>query len=124
MQTQTDTIGRAFAQALGTKDFEAIHGLLDQAVDFRGLTPRRSWEASSSREVIDTILTIWFEDSDTLEEIESIRTDSIADREHVSYRFRGFNADGPFVIEQQAYYTEQDGRINWMRVLCSGFRPA
>lgn len=124
MQTQTDTIGRAFAQALGTKDFEAIHGLLDQAVDFRGLTPRRSWEASSSREVIDTILTTWFDDSDTLEEIESIRTGSIADREHVSYRFRRVNADGPFVIEQQAYYTEQDGRINWMRVLCSGFRPA
>jgi hypothetical protein len=29
-----------------------------------------------------------------------------------------------FVVEQQAYTTEKDGRINWMRVLCSGFRPS
>jgi hypothetical protein len=41
----------------------------------------------------------------------------------VSYRFRGHNADGPFVAEQHAYYTERDAHINYMRVLCSGFRP-
>ena len=28
------------------------------------------------------------------------------------------------VAEQQAYYSTTDGRISWMRVLCSGFRPA
>jgi hypothetical protein len=27
------------------------------------------------------------------------------------------------VVEQQVYYTSRDGRINWMRVLCTGFRP-
>jgi hypothetical protein len=31
--------------------------------------------------------------------------------------------DGPFVVEQQAYYEERDGRIGWMRVVCSEFRP-
>ena len=36
---------------------------------------------------------------------------------------RGHNPDGPFVVEQQAYYEERDGRIGWMRVICSGFRP-
>jgi hypothetical protein len=30
---------------------------------------------------------------------------------------------GPFVVEQQAYYTDRSGQITWMRVLCSGFRP-
>jgi hypothetical protein len=123
VQTQTDTIGRAFAQALGNKDFDAIDGLLGEQIDFRGLTPRRTWEASGSREVIEQILTTWFDESDTLEEIESIETDSFADRERVSYRFRGVNPDGPFIVEQQAYYSESEGRITWMRVLCSGFRP-
>jgi hypothetical protein len=28
------------------------------------------------------------------------------------------------VVEQQAYYATEGGRIAWMRVLCSGFRPA
>jgi hypothetical protein len=124
VQTQTDTIGRAFAQALGSKDFDAIDVLLHADVDFRGMTPGRTWEATRSRDVIDEILTTWFEESDELEEIESIETDAFADRERVSYRFRGVNPDGPFVVEQQAYYTEEEGRITWMRVLCSGFRPA
>ena len=38
---------------------------------------------------------------------------------------RGFaiTADGRFLVEQQAYIEERDGRIGWMRVVCSGFRP-
>ena len=47
----------------------------------------------------------------------------MADRERVGYRFAGHNEDGPFVVEQQAYLSERDGRIDWMRVICSGMRP-
>jgi hypothetical protein len=32
-------------------------------------------------------------------------------------------ADGRFLAEQQAYVASRDGRITWMWVLCSGFRP-
>jgi hypothetical protein len=27
------------------------------------------------------------------------------------------------MVEQQAYLSARDGRIGWMRVLCSGYRP-
>lgn len=117
------SLGSAFARALGRKDFATIRELLDDAIDFRGLTPGRAWEATGSGAVIDEILSQWFEASDALREIESIETDAFADRMRVAYRFRGENPDGRFVVEQQAYYTERDGRIDWMRVLCSGFRP-
>jgi hypothetical protein len=73
--------------------------------------------------VIDDVLRRWFEDSDELEELVSTESDSFADRQRVSYRFVGRNENGPFVVEQQAYYTERCGRIDWMRILCSGFRP-
>lgn len=116
-------LGARFAEALGRKDFSAVAGLLHPEIDFRGLTPRRNWEAARADEVVNGILRQWFEDTDELEEIVSIQSDRVADRERVSYRFRGQNADGPFVVEQQAYYTETEGRINYMRVLCSGFRP-
>lgn len=116
-------LGLEFAQALGHKDFETVHDLLHAAIDFRGLTPGRAWDASGSSAVVDDVLRKWFEDSDTLIGIEAVQTDSFADRHRVAYRFRGENDDGPFVVEQQAYYTEKDGQINWMRVLCSGFRP-
>jgi hypothetical protein len=47
----------------------------------------------------------------------------VGDRERVGYRFRVRNPDGLFVVEQQAYLSGSDGRIEWMRVVCSGFRP-
>ena len=117
------TLGRAFADALGRKDFDQIAALLQPEIDFRGLTPGRAWEASNARGVIDDVLRRWFEDSDELEELVSSESDSFADRQRVSYRFVGRNENGPFVVEQQAYYTERYGRIDWMRILCSGFRP-
>jgi hypothetical protein len=115
-------VGRAFAEALGRKDFASVRGLLDDRIDFRGLTPGRTWEATRPDQLINEVLRQWFEETDDLEEIVSIQTDSVADRSRVAYRFRGRNADGPFVVEQQAYFQENQGRITWMRVLCSGFR--
>ncbi|MDQ6806760.1 MAG: hypothetical protein M3065_17775 [Actinomycetota bacterium] len=97
--------------------------LLDSEIDFRGLTPSRSWEASGADAVLETVLGHWFEDSDEIEQVVSLDTDAFADCQRVAYRFHVHNPDGEFVVEQQAYYTERDGQITWMRVLCSGFRP-
>ncbi|HLY50436.1 MAG TPA: hypothetical protein VKR21_14690 [Solirubrobacteraceae bacterium] len=116
------TLGSRFAEALGRKDFDGIIELLDPKVDFKGLTPGRTWEATSA-EAVDGILHQWFEESDELEGIVALESDSVSDRQRVAYRFHGRNPDGTFVVEQQAYYAEAEGRINWMRVLCSGFRP-
>jgi hypothetical protein len=69
------------------------------------------------------VLRQWFEDSDEVEALERLETDAVGDRERVGYRFTVRNPDGRFVVEQQAYLSERDGRIVWMRVLCSGFRP-
>jgi hypothetical protein len=117
-----EPLGAKFAEALGHKDFDTVLTLLDSRVDFRGLTPGRAWEATDAG-AVEAILRQWFEDTDVLEEIVSIESDCFADRQRVAYRFRGHNPDGPFVVEQQVYYTEGDGRINYIRVLCSGFRP-
>jgi hypothetical protein len=123
MTTQTQSLGEAFAQALSRKDFDEVSRLLHPQVDFRGLTPGRMWEASDARTVVDDVLTTWFEPSDEIERLVSTQTDAFADRARVGYRLEGRNPDGPFVVEQQAYYGERDGRIGWMRVVCSGFRP-
>jgi hypothetical protein len=50
-------------------------------------------------------------------------TDAFADCARVGYRFSVRNPDGRFLVEQQAYLTPRDGRIGWMRVVCSGYRP-
>lgn len=116
-------IGVEFANALARKDFTRIGELMQEDIDFRAMTPRRNWEASDPQTVVREILAKWFEDSDEIREMDSMESDSFADRERVGYRFRVHNPEGEFLVEQQAYLSERDGRISWMRVLCSGFRP-
>ena len=120
---QTATLGAEFAQALAVKDFNRVLDLLHPEIDFRALTPRRNWEASDPEAVISGILRQWFDDSDEIEGLERLEGDSFADRERIGYRFSVRNPDGHVLVEQQAYLSERDGRIGWMRVVCSGFRP-
>jgi hypothetical protein len=115
-------VAAAFAQALGQKDFAGVRALLDPDIDFRGLTPSRAWEASDPLGV-EAILQQWFEPDDEIEAVEGIETDAFADRERVGYRFRITNPSGRFIVEQQAYLTQVEGRVAWLRVVCSGFRP-
>ena len=53
-----------------------------------------------------------------------MRVAECADCQRVAYRLHGHDSQGGFLVEQQAYLEERDGLISWMRVLCSGFRPA
>ena len=116
--------GADFARALAARDADALLDLLHPEVDFRGMTPNRTWEAGDPAAVVGILLGRWFEPSDEVRAVERVESDAFADRERVGYRFRVTNARGDFLVEQQAYLGERDGRIGWMRVLCSGFRPA
>jgi hypothetical protein len=120
---ERDTLGTQFARALAVKDFSRLLELMHPEIDFRGLTPNRFWEASDAETAISGVLREWFEDSDEIEALEQLECDTVADRERVGYRFSVRNPDGLFLVEQQAYMSARDGRIGWMRVVCSGFRP-
>jgi hypothetical protein len=117
------TAGEEFAHALAAKDADRIAALLHPEVDFRGLTPGRTWEASSPGSVLSTLFDSWFEDCDDIRSLDAVETGEVADRRRVAYRLTVTNPDGRFVVEQQAYWSARDGLIDWMRVLCSGFRP-
>jgi hypothetical protein len=118
------TLGVAFARALAAKDLGGLVDLMHPEIDFRGLTPNRNWEANGPEAVTSTLVGDWFEDKDEILSLEHVETDAVADRERVGYRFSVQNPDGRFLVEQQAYLSERDGRIDWMRVVCSGFRPS
>jgi hypothetical protein len=121
---QQTTLGADFAHAFADKDAARIRELLHPEVDFRGLTPRRFWEAGNPEGVLEILFGNWLEEDDRVEGIEEIESGTVADRERVGYRFSVTNPDGRFLVEQQAYLSTRDGRIDWMRVVCSGFRPA
>src|SRR5262245_51644188 len=114
LQEQT-TLGAQFAQALGAKDADRLRELLGADLDFRGLTPRRAWEATTAGEALAIFFESWFEPSDEIESMERVETDAFADRERVGYRFRVRNDEGMHLVEQQAYLSPgDDGRIAWL----------
>lgn len=118
------SLAHRFSAALAARDAAALRSLLASEVDFRGLTPGRLWEASSSDALIDeVILGTWFEPDDVIERIESVQYGQVGTRTRVGYRLRVRNAAGTFTVEQQAFCDLAGGRITWLRLLCSGFVP-
>ena len=115
--------GRRLAEAVAAKDRAGLLDLLDTRVDFKGLTPRRLWEAGSPDEVADVYLANWIEDSDRVDALAEVEDGpTVEDTEQVRYRFHLSNADGLFSMEQHAYYRTDGARITYLRVLCSGVR--
>ena len=123
-ETAATGVGEAFAQALLSKKWGHLESLLNGEVDFRGLTPRKQWEASTPKDLIDTVFTQWFGPTVDIYEITEIATERISDRHRVVYRFRVRRDEDDFVCEQTAYFDEADGRIVTLRILCTGFLPA
>ena len=117
-------LGKRFATAIAERDRDALTEILADDIDFKGLTPKRFWEAASSDEVLDILFANWFEESDHIDALTVVEEGAdVADVHRVGYRFDLTTPDGPHVVEQQAYYRESGDRMEYMRVVCSGYRP-
>lgn len=122
--TAARNFGHMFVEALAAKDAATLTALFGNEVDFRGLTPGQVWEAHTAAEAVsEVILGNWFEPTDIVERVDGIETSVVGDRCRLGYRLLVTSPAGRFVVEQQAFVEIAEGRITWMRVLCSGFRP-
>ena len=110
----------AYVAALGARDESALRALFTADVDFRAMTPRRVWEATTPDGVADIVLGHWLS-ADYEPSVRDARFGRVGDREYLSYRADVDRGEGPQQLEQHAFLTTVDGRISWMRVLCSGY---
>ncbi len=117
------TLGERWVTAIAARDSAGLTALLTDDIDFRGLTPRKAWEATTPAAVADVVLGTWFDDGVTIDHVEEVTTDAVADTERVGYRFRTTTGDGQHLIEQQAYYRGDGDTIGYLRIVCSGYRP-
>jgi hypothetical protein len=121
--SDTASLGARLARAIAARDETALRAVLADDVDFRGLTPGRTWEGTGPDAVVETVFGSWFEPADEIEQVVDVaERDDVADTSHVSYRFDLVNPSGAYVAEQQVYYRGTD-TIEHLRVMCSGFRP-
>jgi hypothetical protein len=117
------TVGQQWVSAIAAHDRAALRGLLSNDIDFRGVTPRRAWEGTRPDEVVDVVLGAWFDDGVRIDALEELTEGDVADTARVGYRFRTTTGDGPHLIEQQAYYRTDGDAIDYLRIVCSGYRP-
>jgi hypothetical protein len=117
------SLGERLARAIAAKDASALRALFATPVTFRGVTPRRFWDAETAVEVADVVLGTWFGPDKVVTGLTSIETGTVGDLDKVSYRLEVDLESGPSLIEQVAYFTEENGRITDLRLVCSGFRP-
>ncbi|MBI1376853.1 MAG: hypothetical protein GC157_05140 [Frankiales bacterium] len=119
---EDEKLAQAWGEAVSAKDHGRILELLHPELDFRAMTPRRIWEAERPDDVVSAVAA-WFDDTDEIVAVEEISTEQVADCARVQYRLRVRNDDGLHLVEQQAYVQERDGRVGYLRVMCSGYRP-
>lgn len=119
------SLGERFAHAIALRDRDGMTALLADDVDFKALTPRKFWDAGSPEEVLDVVFGNWFKESDHIDALAEVASGQpVGDTQRTGYRLDITTPDGPHVVEQQAYYRERDGRLNYLRIVCSGYRPA
>lgn len=120
---ETTTLGARMAHAIADRDARQLGSLFATPVVFRAVTPRRFWDAETPLGVVDIALGVWFDPSKTVIGLTALETGVVGDVERVSYRIDVLIDGSPAVIEQVAYYSQEEGQITQMRLVCSGFRP-
>lgn len=117
-----ELLGTRLVRAVATKDAGALQALFSTPVVFRAVTPRRFFDAETAIGVVDIVLGVWFGPDPTVTAVTSVETAAVGDVSKVGCRLEVDDSSGPTVVEQVAYYSEQDGQISAMRLVCSGFR--
>ena len=123
MTTTRESVLHAFVDAVVARDFGRARDQLHPEINFRGMTPNRSWEADGP-DGVEQALRTWMDNSEReVEHIDATEITEIEDTVRAGWRVQGGGAGGPFVFEQQVYAREREGRVGWLRVMCSGPRP-
>jgi hypothetical protein len=114
-------LGTAFVTALMGRDFERLQTYFADRVYFRALVPSGMREGNNAVEATNWFRH-WFDEAEEFQ-ILTASTNQISDRLHIAYRIRVREKQDWELVEQQAYCAVHNGLIDFMHLLCSGFRP-
>jgi hypothetical protein len=124
MAIAASSVTASFVDAVVARDFAGARELLHEEIDFRAMTPNVIWEADGPADV-EATLREWLADPDEeIHSIEAVEPCVVEDTTRLGWIARGTNSDGhEMVFEQLAYAREREGKVGWLRVVCSGPRP-
>ncbi len=122
MDVQTaEQQGKDWIQALIGQDFEHLTAICYPDIRSTLLLPKRIAHLESaidlSKEVED-----WLGEYDLIQ-LEQSRVAMVGQKLAIFYRLKCVGSGGAYTVEQQLYCAVRDGRIEQLRLICSGFQP-
>ena len=112
--------GQRLVAAIERRAWDEPAACLDDAVQFRALTPQ-GLRTADDRASVACYIQKWFGAPDQLD-LPASEVQPMHDRLHIRYCLRAHKGQW-YLIEQQAYCSVQAGQIQRMDLACSGFRP-
>ncbi len=120
--TQTvEQHGEDWIQAISSQDFEQLTAICYPDIKSTLLLPKRIAHLESAIDLVKEVED-WFGEYDLIQ-IEQSRVAMVGEKLGIFYRLRCNENGGADTIEQQLYCTVRDGRIEQLRLICSGFQP-
>jgi SnoaL-like domain len=114
----------AFLDGLAAQDFARLGGALASDACLRALLPSGPREWTGAKAIADRFAR-WFGGTEDFELVEAAVSE-VGGRLHLHWRLR-LRAErlgaGWFTVEQQVYADADGGRIAWLDLLCTGYRP-
>ena len=115
-------IARSFLVGLADRDFERLSKCFHSYARARLLTPPGLMTPTNAVGIAEKFRK-WFGNADVFE-LEESDIAQVSDRLHISFRIR-LHLDGEwYLCEQQIYCMVEEGVIEAIDLICSGFRPS
>jgi len=114
-------LGDEWIQAILDKDFNHLATISHPDVKSILMVPSRIYQLENAIDLIEKVKD-WFGDCDPIEK-EQARVAMVGEKLAIFYRFKCWENGMSSTIEQQIYSTIYEGRIQQLRLICSGFQP-
>ena len=113
--------GEEWIQAIIDQDFEYLTTICHPDIKSTLLLPKRIAHLESATDLAKEVED-WFGEYDFIQKEQS-RVAMVGEKLAIFYRLRCKESREANTIEQQLYCTVRDGRIEQLRLICSGFQP-
>jgi TusA-related sulfurtransferase len=114
-------LGDEWIQGILDKDFNHLATISHPDVKSILMVPSRIYHLENAIDLTEKVKD-WFGDCDSIGK-EQARVAMVGEKLAIFYRFKCWENGVSSTIEQQIYTTIYEGRIQQLRLICSGFQP-
>ena len=117
----SEQLGQEWIEAIIHKDFDYLTTLCQPDVSSSLLLPKRFITYDNVDDLTAKVKD-WYGEYDSIAE-EQARVALVGQKLGIFYRLNCKEIGASFTIEQHVYCTVRDGRIEQLKLICSGFQP-